>query len=164
VATCAELVQVLRDQHGEIAIDLARLPRLHRSARQDAFLQLRRRLAVHEAFEQATLHPRAVGGFVGGQAEARIAEEARLAAGLESLEELDPHTVAFDADYSRWAVMVLRHARLEERLEFPRVEGPLDEKAGRQVAIASAMWRGEGEAYLGQTFGKMLAAAAEQLD
>jgi hypothetical protein len=161
--TCEELVELFRDQHGELAVDLARIPRLHRSARQDAFLQLRRRLAVHEALEQATLHPRAAGGFAAAQADARLTEEARLAAGMESLEGLDPHSVAFDAAYARWAVMLLRHARLEERLEFPRVTGPLDEQARRRVAMACAMWRGEGEAYLGQTFGEMLASAAEQL-
>ena len=161
--TCAKLVALLRDQHGDLAIDIARLPRLHRSARRDAFLQLRRRLAVHEALEQAALHPRAAGGFVAAQAEARLAEEAQLAAGLESLEELEPDSVPFDAAYSRWAVMVLRHARLEERLEFPRLDGPLDETARRQVTVAAAIWRGEGHAYLGQTFDEMLAAAAEQL-
>jgi hemerythrin HHE cation binding domain-containing protein len=161
--TCEELVELLREQHGELAVDITRLPRLHRSARQDAFLQLRRRLAVHEMLEQATLHPRVAGGFATAQADARLAEEARLSAGMESLEELDPHSVAFDAAYARWAVMLLRHARLEERLEFPRVTGPLDESARRRVAIACAMWRGEGEAYLGQTFGEMLRSAAEQL-
>lgn len=116
-----DVTTVLRDQHAEIrrAFRQAALPG---PGRPEAFRRLVRILAVHEAAEEAHVHPttRRLGRVA--TAAARVGEEEHAKYLLARLSEIGPH----GAGYLRglWALRkeVLAHSAREEREEFPALD------------------------------------------
>lgn len=152
-ATTRELVQLLEEQHEELGRTLDRVPELHGAAREDVFLQARRLLAVHETLERMLV---ATGGAGPG-------EESSLAADVSAAERLDHESVAFDEAFARIVTGHLDHTREQAHELTRKIEALSDEDRAR-VVTAVRMWQGEGEAYLGNSYAEMLAAAEEQLE
>jgi hypothetical protein len=150
VHTGEDLAALLAEQHGELREAWCRVPRLHSGAREDVFLHARRLLAVHVALEQVVLAPR----LEVDEAGAALGREV-LAAEEEGLESL-----GFDAACARVAVAFLRHCAT---LEEVRLTGVLPDADREAVAIATALWDGTGDAYLGNTWVEMRDTAVAQL-
>lgn len=113
-----DVTTVLRDQHAEIrrAFRRAALPG---PGRNDAFRALVRMLAVHEAAEQAHVHPttRRVGRKT--MAAARVSEEERATRLLAQLWQAGPRGAGYLGRLWVLRREVLAHAAREEREEFP---------------------------------------------
>jgi hypothetical protein len=145
-----ELAALLRRQHTELRTLLCRVPLLHDGARQDVFLRARRLLAVHLELESAILLPR-----LGAVPDHFRLDEEVEAAEREGLESID-----FDAAQARVAMAFLRHVAVQEGLTLL---GQLSARDEEVVATATRLWDGLGDAYLGNTWSDMVAAASESL-
>ena len=115
-----DVVKLLKHQHSQIrrGFVTALLPG---PGQQRRFDRLRTLLAVHEAAEEAHVHPVAkkATGKAARVIGARLAEEKSAKQLLHGLERKRAGTPAYTAGLLRLAVAVSRHARHEERREFP---------------------------------------------
>lgn len=115
--------------------------------RAEAFVRLRRLLAVHETAEEEIVHPKARQELPAGESvvEQRLAEERQAKQALRELEDLDPDpdSADFDAKFGKLRQDVLAHAEAEEREEFAALAEQLDEdqlaKMRRSVELAGKM-------------------------
>lgn len=139
-----DVVDVLKDQHVQIrrAFRLAALPG---PARPRAFRNLVRLLAVHEAAEEAHVHPlaRRLAGAGKAVAEARRAEEKEAKQLLVTLQRTGPHGDGYLRALRALRRAVLAHAAREEREEFPalvqRVSAFRRRILGLEVRLAQAV-------------------------
>ena len=152
-ADCAALAELLVQQHEALRNDLARLVELHGCAREDVFLQVRRRLAVHAALEQLTVAPRTQGG----------PELEHVRWEVAAAEDVDHESPEFDGVLSRLIDAHERHARTQEEDAFGCLTGDLTESEQAAGEVAVRLWEGEGDVYLGGSYDDMLAVAGEQL-
>lgn len=119
-AVTPDVVDLLRRQHNRIklAFAAAMLPGPGRAGR---FERLRRLLAVHEAGEEAHVHPviRKLGHASNVLVRNRLGEERTAKKLLKDLEKRGPGGPGYIRRL--WALQgaVLAHARREEREEFP---------------------------------------------
>lgn len=124
-----DVVTLLRRQHAAIRAGFRRAlpPGPDRATR---FAELRRMLALHEAAEEAHVHPvaRKVAPYGKKVVKSRLAEEKSAKKLLKKLGKLDVHSEKFTAGLVELRDAVLDHARHEEREEFPAlkqlVKGP----------------------------------------
>lgn len=144
------LAELLKRQHAELRTMLCRVPLLHDGAREDVFLRARRLLAVHLELESALLLPR-----LGG-----VPDHFRLDDEVEAAEHEGLESIDFDAAQARVAIAFLRHVGVQEGLA---VSGQLSAREEEVVATATRLWDGLGEAYLGNTWSDMVAAASDSL-
>jgi len=142
------VVASLRDQHDEVQRTLDRVAELHGPAREDLFLQARRLLAAHEGLVRLLL---ATDDGAGPS----------LAAEVAAAEELDHESGDFDEALDRVRAAVRRRSRLLPALLDGA--GDLSEEDCIRVAAAVRLGRNEGDAYLGNSYTDMLAAAEEHL-
>jgi hypothetical protein len=116
----SDVVDVLTSQHAEIrgAFRRAMVPG---PTRQRAFDKLVRLLAVHEAAEEAHVHPvvRRVSGAGRALAEARREEEKEAKKLLTALLKTGPYGRGYLPALRELRRAVLAHAAREEREEFP---------------------------------------------
>jgi hypothetical protein len=117
-----EVIALLESQHDQIEELLDRIPRVMGSVREQAFLELRRLLAVHEAVEQQFVHPKAKDEDAGAP-DSRMHEEHDAAALLSTLEALDIESTEFETKFSGLRDAVLQHAEAEELTEFGELDG-----------------------------------------
>lgn len=155
VSSCADLIALLGRQHDELRSMMVRLPQLQGAARMDVFLQIRRRLAVHEVIERLLVTPRA--GDAAADEQLHVHQEIRTA------ELCDPDSLEFDAAYARVVVAHLHHAQVQEAEVFGGFVGELTPAEQAAAATATRLWVGEGEHYLGNTYLAMVATAQEEL-
>ena len=115
-----DVVDILRGQHAQIrkAFRRAALPG---PARPRAFRDLVRLLAVHEAAEEAHVHPMVRRAATAGRAvaAARGAEEKEVKQLLSALRKKGPRGDGYLPALRALRRVVLAHARREERQEFP---------------------------------------------
>lgn len=118
-STNADVVDLLVDQHREIRRGFARVARGGPERGRD-WRQLRRLLAVHEAAEEAHVHPVARKAIPGGRRviAQRLAEEKAAKRLLRQLDRVGPASPKFDPLFGTFRTAVLGHARREEREEF----------------------------------------------
>ena len=116
-----DVTTVLREQHAGIRRAFVRAA-LPGPGRAGEFRRLVRLLAVHEAAEEAHIHPtvRRAGG--GQAAAARVGEEERAKRLLARLWAGGPDGRGYLLLLARLGWQVLRHAAREEREEFPVLE------------------------------------------
>jgi hypothetical protein len=118
--TGEDAIAVLTRQHREIkrAFVKAALPGPGRAHRFERLVHL---LAVHEAGEEAHVHPLARRLLPGGArlAASRRGEEKHAKAMLVTLARLGPHAPGYTRRLIALARAVTRHAAHEERKEFP---------------------------------------------
>jgi hypothetical protein len=155
VTSSEGLVAVLGSQHEELRQQLSRVTELHGQAREDEFLQVRRRLATHVALETELMTPR-----LAGEAAAESAEVEDHVVLAEEHRTTDP---AFEDALSRAATRFEQHAERQEHGSFLQLQGRLTEAEQAMVDAALSLWHGEGEAYLGNDYRAMVASARAQL-
>jgi hypothetical protein len=118
----------LTAQHEREKVMFARVMDSHGEARKRDFTALRRLLAVHEAAEEAIVHPAVSVGLPGGERviQARLAEELMGKTMLVELETLPVDSPEFDWRLHAFQATFLQHGEAEEQEEFPRLGRVLD--------------------------------------
>jgi hypothetical protein len=151
----ADVAGLLRSQHEELLEQLSRLVHLSGQAREDEFLQARRRLAVHGALEAELLSPR-----LAGEAAATPIDVAKEVLAAEAQGTADP---AFEEAATQLLATLLRHAELQEHTVLDRAAGELTTQEQAMAEAGVRLWYGEGEAYLGNDYREMVDSASAQL-
>lgn len=130
IDTSHDVIGFLRQQHEEIRSLFERVISSRGEVREDAFVSLRRMLAVHETAEEEILHPVARRALPDGEAvvAARIEEERLAKTALVEIESLPIDSTEFTILLQRLKIDVLSHAESEEKLEFERLRGLIDPK------------------------------------
>lgn len=135
-----DVVDLLEDQHGQIkrAFVLAALPG---PLRVGAFDHLRKLLAVHEAAEEAHVHPVAKKVAKGGKAliKTRLAEEKQAKKLLRELEKLGPDGKGYLSKLNELRKAVTAHARHEEREEFPALRDAVTSMRRHSLGLESKL-------------------------
>ena len=108
-----DLVAFLTDQHEQIKELMPKLLDSQREQRQELFSRFRRMLAVHEAFEQETVHLAAREEDDEDVARARIAEEKKAAEAITTLEDIDLDSDDFTERFTALQSYVVAHAERE---------------------------------------------------
>lgn len=140
-----DVVDFLVSQHQQIKSLFAQTLSASGSAREQAFIELRRLLAVHETAEEEVVHPRAKRKIADGAAVVgeRLHEEHEAKALLQKLEKLDVDSEEFTRGLTALRDAVLAHAEHEEREEFARLGEELSaeelERLGRAAKLAEAV-------------------------
>lgn len=125
-----DVVSFLEEQHEEIKRGLTRVNEASGKAREEAFVSLRRLLAVHETAEEEIVHPAARRALPNGATvvDARLQEENEAKKLLAQLETLDVDSAEFGTLLARLERSVIVHATAEEREEFAELASVLDQK------------------------------------
>ncbi|HTQ19529.1 hemerythrin domain-containing protein [Mycobacterium sp.] len=140
-----DVVDFLVNQHEQIKSLFAQTLSSSGEARERAFVELRRLLAVHETVEEEIVHPRAKRKIANGKAVVgqRLEEEHEAKTVLQELEKLDVGSTEFIRLLTELRDAVLDHAEHEETDEFARLAGELSsdelEKMGRAARLAEAI-------------------------
>jgi hemerythrin superfamily protein len=118
-----DVVDFLVSQHQQIKAMFAETLAASGEAREKAFVELRRLLAVHETAEEEIVHPRAKRKIADGTAvvDERLHEEHEAKAALQQLESLDVDSEEFTRELTRLRDAVIDHAEHEERDEFAKL-------------------------------------------
>lgn len=119
-AQTGDVVYLLERQHAAIRRGFRRALRPG-PQRAERFAELRRMLAVHEAAEEAHVHPvaRKLAPHGKDLIKSRLREEQAAKRLLRDLDRAGPDAPGFTAQLIRLQRAVLEHARREEREEFP---------------------------------------------
>jgi hemerythrin superfamily protein len=139
------VVQFLVSQHEQIKSSFAETLAASGKAREKAFVELRRLLAVHETAEEEIVHPRAKRKLPNGDklVGARLEEEHEAKTVLAELEKLDVDDQSFTDKLTKLRDAVLEHAEQEEKQEFAKLEQDLSsdelEHMGRAAKLAEAI-------------------------
>jgi hemerythrin superfamily protein len=123
-----DVVTFLKSQHEDIKAMLDGVQNSLGAQRKEAFLGLRRTLAVHETAEEEIVHPAARHAIPGGEAivEARLREETAAKKELTELEKLDVDSAEFISRFADLKQAIIAHAEAEEREEFSRLAASID--------------------------------------
>lgn len=124
-ADTANVIDIIQHEHQQIEALLIRVADRSDSDRSEAFDELARHLAQHEAAEQAVVRPE-MAKIDDTEAASREAEEAKADAMLERLRSMDVNSAAFNTLFDTFRSAVLRHAQHEEAEEHPTLEANLD--------------------------------------
>ena len=145
VETPNDVVRFLVRQHEQIKSLFAETLAASGKAREQAFVELRRLLAVHETAEEEIVHPRAKRKIPNGDkiVEARLDEENEAKTVLSELEKLDVDAESFTEVLTKLRDAVVEHAEQEETQEFVKLEQQLGgdelEHMGRAAKLAEAI-------------------------
>lgn len=112
-------VDVLLDQHEHIRKLLDEVAGSFGAQRANAWAELRRMLAIHEAAEEILTHPAVKQHGGAAVVEQRLDEEQVAKRMLVALDRLDPDSREFAEGFPFFRSAVLEHADAEERFEFP---------------------------------------------
>jgi hypothetical protein len=141
-----ELVALVTGQHGRIKTLMTEVTMATDEARPAAFDAFRRYLAIHEAAEQALLHPEGLVTFDDDNvSQRRITEEQDAAAVITSLETMH-RPGDFKVQFGLLQEAVIRHAEAEEHEELPRLVAALPEDTIEKVLEGFALvdpWAGD---------------------
>ncbi|MEV0444718.1 hemerythrin domain-containing protein [Streptomyces spectabilis] len=138
-ASDGDVVTLLMRQHGDIRNLFDTVEHTTGDERRAAFRCLVRLLAVHETAEEEVLHPYARTVFAGGRdiVRDRLAEEREAKELLARLDGVDPEDPKFLPALAVLRTEVTRHARAEERYEFPHVRRHTE--PGRLTTMAAGV-------------------------
>ena len=145
VQTPDDVVRFLVRQHEQIKSLFAETVAASGEARERAFVELRRLLAVHETAEEEIVHPRAKRKIPNGDKiiGARLDEEHEAKTLLAELEKLDVDTQSFTDMLTKLRDVVVEHAEHEEQQEFVKLEQELGDEElqgmGRAAKLAEAV-------------------------
>lgn len=127
--------EVVKD-HEEIKALFARVESATGDAKQEAFEELVRRLAVHETAEQEVVHPLLRQAGREDIRDERISEEKEAEVVLADLLKMGTEDAAFDTAFESLKTDVLHHAEMEEQTEHPKIRQEMD--AGKLEKLAPA--------------------------
>ncbi|OBH61501.1 hemerythrin domain-containing protein [Mycobacterium sp. E2479] len=139
-----DVVDFLVSQHEQIKAMFVETLAASGKAREDAFVELRRLLAVHETAEEEIVHPRAKRKIPNGAAvvDKRLHEEHEAKTVLQKLEKLDVASEEFTRELTKLRDAVVEHAEHEEIDEFAKLGEELSseelERMGRAAKLAEA--------------------------
>jgi hemerythrin superfamily protein len=143
VQSTDDVVKFLKDQHNLIKDMFEEV--LHASdakAREEAFVELRQLLAVHETAEEMVVHPRVRHEATKGDeiVDARLAEEHEAKKMLSALEDMDIDSKEFLEELTKFRDAVIEHAEHEENEEFTKLERNLsaDDRGRMAKAVLAA--------------------------
>ena len=145
VETPNDVVRFLVRQHEQIKSLFAETLAASGEAREHAFVELRRLLAVHETAEEEIVHPRAKRKIPNGDKiiGARLDEEHEAKTVLAELEILDVDSQSFTDMLTKLRDAVVEHAGHEEQQEFVKLEQELGDeelqRMGRAAKLAEAV-------------------------
>lgn len=145
VETPDDVVRFLVRQHEQIKSLFAETLAASGKARERAFVELRRLLAVHETAEEEIVHPRAKRKIPNGDKiiGARLDEEHEAKTLLAELEKLDVDSQSFTDMLTKLRDAVVEHAEHEEQQEFVKLEHELGDEElqgmGRAAKLAEAV-------------------------
>jgi hypothetical protein len=139
VQSTDDVVKFLRDQHNlikDMFDDV--LSATDSKAREKAFTDLRRLLAVHETAEEMVVHPRVRLELSNGDdiVDARLEEEHAAKEQLAKLESMDIGSAQFIKELKKFRDAVIEHAEQEESEEFVKLHRELDADDRKRMAIA----------------------------
>ncbi|GAB1811644.1 hemerythrin domain-containing protein [Mycobacterium sp. MUNTM1] len=140
-----DVVDFLVSQHEQIKAMFAETLAASGKAREKAFVELRRMLAVHETAEEEIIHPRAKRKIANGTAvvDERLHEEHEAKTVLQKLEKLDVDSEEFTRELTKLRHAVVEHAEHEEHDEFAKLGEELSgeelERMGRAAKLAEAI-------------------------
>jgi len=140
VQTTDDVVKFLKDQHNLIKDMFDEvLSASDPKAREKAFIDLRKLLAVHETAEEMVVHPRARHEAAKGEeiVDARLKEEHKAKETLSKLESMDINSPKFITELTKFRDAVIDHAEHEENEEFNKLERKL--KADDRERMAKAV-------------------------
>lgn len=141
----SDVVDFLVSQHEQIKAMFAETLAASGKAREKAFIELRRMLAVHETAEEEIVHPRAKRKISNGTAVVgkRLQEEHEAKTVLQKLEKLDVASEEFTRELTKLRDAVVKHAEHEEHDEFVKLGEELSgeelERMGRAAKLAEAI-------------------------
>jgi hemerythrin superfamily protein len=121
----SDVIDEILADHAEIKRLLSEVADGRGSGRAGAFDELARIIAMHEAAEQAVVHPE-MEQLDDAVADKRLDEEAKGDAMLERLRAMSVTDAEFDALFAKFSTAVLRHAEHEENEEHPRLRAGVD--------------------------------------
>ncbi|SPM38217.1 Hemerythrin superfamily protein [Mycobacterium numidiamassiliense] len=145
ITSPTDVVDFLTAQHEQIKSMFTKTLAASGKAREEAFVDLRRLLAVHETVEEEIVHPRAKRKIANGAAVVgqRLEEEHEAKTMLQKLEKLDVDSAEFTQLLTELRDAVLEHAQHEENDEFARLGQELSEheleSMGRAAKLAAAI-------------------------
>lgn len=145
IDTAHDVVGFLKQQHEQIKGLFEQVLASSGSEREQAFVALRRLLAVHETAEEEIVHPRAKREIADGDAvvDARLKEEHEAKKVLSELEKLDVDSPEFETKLRSLRADVIEHAEAEEHQEFDKLGAELDadqlERMRKAVEFAEKM-------------------------
>jgi hemerythrin superfamily protein len=136
--TGQDVVQFLKLQHEQIKLMFADVLAKSGSEREEAFVELRRLLAVHETAEEEVVHPKAKSVLTDGEkiVSARLEEENEAKHALTELEKLEVDSTEFETKFRKLQMDVLEHAEAEETQEFSKLESTLDDDVLKRMRNA----------------------------
>jgi len=143
VQSTDDVVKFLKDQHNLIKDMFEEvLSASEPKAREKAFIDLRKLLAVHETAEEMVVHPRVRHEAVNGDeiVDARLEEEHQAKKMLADLEGMDIASADFITELTAFRAAVIDHAEREEAEEFTQLERNLtaDERERMVKAVQAA--------------------------
>jgi hemerythrin superfamily protein len=129
IDSAQDVVGFLKGQHEQIKSMFEKVLAGSGSDREEAFVRLRRLLAVHETAEEEIVHPRAKREIANGEAvvDARLQEEHEAKEALTELEKLDVASPEFETKLRTLQADVIAHAEAEEHQEFEKLGAELDD-------------------------------------
>ncbi|MCV7077025.1 hemerythrin domain-containing protein [Mycobacterium szulgai] len=140
-----DVVDFLVSQHEQIKSLFEETLSASGKQREEAFVELRRLLAVHETVEEEIVHPRVKRKIADGKAvvEKRLEEEHEAKTVLKDLERLDVDSAEFTSQLQELRDAVLDHAEHEEKDEFTKLVEQLSsdelQKMGRAAKLAEVI-------------------------
>lgn len=141
MSTHAELVAAVTAQHGQVTQLIARTKESEGDDRRANLAALRRLMALHEAAEQATLHPllATLGGPESESGRERMAEEEEAANLVDRLDGFEVSSYEFIMQLQLLEEAMTFHATAEEERELPRLRDAPEADLRRAVgALATA--------------------------
>jgi hemerythrin superfamily protein len=131
-----DVVDLLLTQHARIEEQFLLVIGATGKARQQAFDDLVRLLAVHETAEEEVVHPlsRTIADGGDGVVDDRLQEEHQAKEMLNALVDADIDSDGFEASLVLLRNAVLTHARHEERYEFPYLRAKVPANRLRRLA------------------------------
>lgn len=139
VQSTTDVVDFLKHQHNLIKDMFDEvLSASDPKAREQAFVELRQLLAVHETAEEMVVHPRARREVPDGDeiVDARLEEEHRAKETLSWIEKMDVASQEFLDAVSAFRDEVVEHAEREEAEEFDKLQRELDADDLKRMAGA----------------------------
>ena len=134
-----DVVEFLRGQHNQIKDMFDDVVYASTAkGREQAFVELRQLLAVHETAEEMVVHPRVRRDIQGGDiiVDARLQEEHEAKEQLSALEQMDVDSQEFLDSLIIFKATVIDHAEREETEEFNKLQRDLDPDELKQMVVA----------------------------
>jgi hemerythrin superfamily protein len=124
----SDMVSFLKGQHEQIKKLFGSVLNAKGAARAAFFVELKELMSVHEAGEEAIVHPVAAKILVNGEVvvRERLHEENKAKRAIAAIDHMDVDKPEFDDKLRALQADVIAHAEAEEREEFEKLAAQVD--------------------------------------